>query len=87
MSTPETYPITGINDGIDPQSGATPLRLEVDDWYLSKAEDHVRQVSLFILALRSFQQASVEDKLSYFQIAGESSILPPSVLDQRNTVH
>ncbi|MCJ1352324.1 MAG: hypothetical protein MMC33_002308 [Icmadophila ericetorum] len=66
MADPSTYPITGIRTS----SAAKPSRREFDEWYNSTDRNDVAQVALFILALGAFQQISVEDKLSYFQIAG-----------------
>jgi len=65
-----TYAITGLPAPHDP-SGAVPLRMDVDDWYTSETPEHQLQVTLFILALARFQDMSPEEKLSYFQIAGE----------------
>lgn len=64
----DTYPITGIKDGIS--SDTVPVRVEVDSWYPPTTETQARQVNLFILALRIFQDMDPEEKLSYFQIAG-----------------
>jgi tyrosinase len=63
------YPITGIQAGIGP-NGEVPVRMEVDDWWLSKDIIHLNQQTLFFTALNKLYDASPFDKLSYFQIAG-----------------
>ncbi|KAK6344406.1 hypothetical protein TWF696_008042 [Orbilia brochopaga] len=63
-----TYPITGIQTGITPPS--VPLRLEVDSWYPGTTEEHLLQNSLFLWALKLFQEREPDEKLSYFQISG-----------------
>jgi len=70
---PKTYPITGIKAGIKPGDDAVPLRLEVDSWYPPPSDNptYLRQVTLFIWALRFFQGMDPDEKLSYFQVAGQ----------------
>lgn len=50
------------------------MRMEIDHWWNSEDHIHQDQVSLFIKALKIFQGMDIKDKLSYFAIAGESSI-------------
>lgn len=63
----ESYPIQGITGGIH-------MRQEIDSWYLDPK--NARQVALFFLALKEFQQLDPlgkdgkDPKLSYYQIAG-----------------
>ncbi|KZS89025.1 Di-copper centre-containing protein [Sistotremastrum niveocremeum HHB9708] len=67
----QTYPITGIKEGLGPAPGQTPLRQEISAW--SENPENVQQVNLFLLALRHFQdndEIPFTAKLSYFQIAG-----------------
>jgi tyrosinase len=81
-SQDQTYAITGIKAGINPDSNAVPLRVEVDSWYPPKTPTHVRQVNLFLLSLRFFQNMNPTEQLSYFQVAGKFSNPhePPVVL-------
>lgn len=62
------YIITGIKAGCSP-NGAVPVRQEIDDWS-SKEENH-KQVNLFLLALRRFQDVPPRERDSFFQVAGE----------------
>ena len=64
-----TYPILGIKAGDGP-GGEVPIRRDVDEWWLSTEVVDVNQHSLLIQAMTIFQQMDVEEKLSYFQIAG-----------------
>lgn len=65
-----TYAIQGIPlQG----KGALPQRKEVTAW--AKDEDNAYQVSLFLRALKAFKEMSVDDSLSYFQVAGWSSLV------------
>ncbi|KAH6617711.1 common central domain of tyrosinase-domain-containing protein [Chaetomium sp. MPI-SDFR-AT-0129] len=73
------YVITGIQEGRSgPDGKIVPLRLEVDSWYPPDPERFSRawrqvysiQNSLFLWALKIFQEKSPEEKLSFFQIAG-----------------
>ena len=63
----QTFPITGI-----PLVPGQPLptRQEVTTWYQNDANSH--QVSLFMQALTVFMNVPIEERLSYFQIAGSS---------------
>ncbi|KZS90419.1 Di-copper centre-containing protein [Sistotremastrum niveocremeum HHB9708] len=63
-----TYPITGIQEGLGPAAGQVPLRQEIDAWSQNPA--NATQVNLFILAMARFQNLKVEDKLSFWQVAG-----------------
>ncbi|KAF8453281.1 hypothetical protein BDZ91DRAFT_749645 [Kalaharituber pfeilii] len=67
-TTCATYPIKGISTGIGPALGQVPVRQEIDRWYLN--EENKEQVHLFLLALDRFQKMDINDKLSYFQVAG-----------------
>lgn len=64
----ETYPIEGIPliPGQD-----VPVRREITDWY--EDGDSKYQVSLFVQSLNLLMEQPVEERLSYFQIAGISS--------------
>ncbi|KAF2004872.1 Di-copper centre-containing protein [Amniculicola lignicola CBS 123094] len=68
------YPITGIQDGLDPKIDAplrkVHLRLEIDEWYQSQQIVHINQRALFFPAFWTFSQMSPKERLSYFQIAG-----------------
>ena len=64
-----TYAITGIEAGGGP-NGQVPVRRDVDEWWLSQDVVDVNQKSLMIQAMTIFQNMDVNDKLSYFQIAG-----------------
>ncbi|KAK0629237.1 common central domain of tyrosinase-domain-containing protein [Bombardia bombarda] len=64
----KTYAITGIKAGI--KGDTVPLRLEVDSWYPGQNELHLRQNSLYLWALKFFEEKSPDDKLSFFQVAG-----------------
>jgi tyrosinase len=75
-----TYAITGIKAGVSPPK--VPLRVEVDTWYPPQGKEyptqtpeHEKQSILFFYALRYLQQRNPEDKLSYFQVAGEHTLL------------
>lgn len=66
----QTYAITGIRDGTGPGL-RVPSRLEIDTLYNPQADTRTRyQFALFILALNFLQKMDINDKLSYFQIAG-----------------
>ncbi|KAB8269268.1 tyrosinase [Aspergillus minisclerotigenes] len=61
------FPITGIP--VDPGS-PTPVRREIASWSISSDPVDRIQVSLFIRALRIFQEKDLKsDQLSYYQIA------------------
>jgi hypothetical protein len=64
----ETYPITGI-PRVPGQP--LPLRKEITAWY-NDSENNKFQISLFMQALARFKGIAVEERLSYFQIAGSS---------------
>ncbi len=75
MST-STYPIRGINDGFRPAQGQVPLRREIDELWASKDAVDVNQRSLFISAMKHFQEMHPADRLSYFQICGQCKTSP-----------
>ncbi|KAK4117115.1 Di-copper centre-containing protein [Canariomyces notabilis] len=64
----DTYVIKGIKAGVTDTT--VPLRLEADSWYPGKTLEHLIQNSLFIWALKIFQERDPTGKLSFFQIAG-----------------
>lgn len=64
-----TFPIVGIKAG-QGTDGKVPIRRDVDEWWLSNDAVDINQKSLFLQAMSFFQQIDVEEKLSYFQIAG-----------------
>ena len=75
------YPITGIQDGLeplDPKKDQTlrkvRVRMEIDDWYTSTNLLHLNQRALFFPAFWKFSQMAPKEKLSYFQIAGKSAL-------------
>lgn len=57
--------VTGALGGIDPSTGARPLRYEIHEFVNSGPA-----FDLFILALSRFQAVNQSDPLSYFQISG-----------------
>ena len=63
------YPINGIREGRGP-NGEIPVRMEIDDWWLSKEKIHLNQHTLAFTALNKMYLMSPHDKLSYYQIAG-----------------
>lgn len=75
-STTSYYPIVGIQEGLAPGKDdllrKVPLRMELDDWFKSKELLHINQRALFFPALWKFSQMDPHEKLSWFQIAGES---------------
>ena len=77
-SVNDYYPITGIQDGLDPKKDQTlrkvPLRMEIDDWYTSTDVQHINQRALFFPAFWKFSQMDPHEKLSYFQIAGKPAL-------------
>jgi tyrosinase len=68
MSTPPSYAITGIKEGLGPAPGQVPLRVEVDDFFTK--DEYSIQLNLFYLAMVKFQTIPYGDTLSYFQVAG-----------------
>lgn len=77
-SNTNTYAIEGIQDGLDSNKTEplrkVHLRMEADDWYLSQDIIQVNQRALFFPAFWRFSQMDPREKLSWFQIAGKSSI-------------
>ncbi|KAH6668831.1 hypothetical protein B0J14DRAFT_151352 [Halenospora varia] len=59
------YPLSGVTTGINQQTGARPARRNILD-----LQNDVPTWSLYIQALNTMQQASEDDMLSYFQVAG-----------------
>ena len=68
------YRITGIQDGLDPDRDnllcEVPVRMDVDEWFLSQDLIHINQRTLFFPAFWAFSQTSPHERLSWFQIAG-----------------
>ena len=80
-TTHKYYPIIGIRDGLG-SDGQTPVRMDIDTWWLSTKPLHMNQKTLFIEALNRLQARDpivrdsetgewVPNRLSYFQIAGK----------------
>lgn len=69
------YPITGIQEGLDPNKTEllrrVPVRMEIDDWYQSQDVVHINQRALFFPAFLKLQRKSPQEKLSWYQIAGK----------------
>lgn len=57
--------VTGAQGGLDPSTGARPLRIEISDFSKSGPA-----FDLFVLAMDRFQAVDQYDPLSYFQISG-----------------
>lgn len=74
-STASFYPITGIQEGLDPNKTEllrkVPVRMEVDDWYLSQDVIHINQRALFFPAFLKLQRMNPKEKLSWYQLAGK----------------
>ena len=66
-ATKGSYPITGIP--LQDFQKTLPVRQEITSWYNDPNNKY--QVSLFMQALTKLKEKSPEDRLSYFQIAGE----------------
>ena len=69
MAVP-TYPITGIP--LSPSQTDVPTRQEITLWAGKQSNQY--QVSLFLQALTQFKQLDISQRLSYFQIAGQSNL-------------
>ena len=67
LTVEDTYPIKGIP--LVPDQ-AIPLRREITAW--SDDAKNKKQKSLFIQSLAKLQAKPIEERLSYFQIAGWS---------------
>ncbi|KAH7125927.1 hypothetical protein EDB81DRAFT_698386 [Dactylonectria macrodidyma] len=73
-----TFGITGLPRPADaevktktiPYVTNLPLRYEISEFASSKDKEVRKQWTLFILALEKFKNKSVDEKLSYFQVAG-----------------
>lgn len=63
--TTDYYPITGIPTKLGQK---IPARQEVAAWYNNPSNKY--EVSLFMQAMTEFKAFSINDTLSYFQIAG-----------------
>ncbi|KAK3296423.1 common central domain of tyrosinase-domain-containing protein [Chaetomium fimeti] len=68
----EVYVITGIKAGV--VDNKPPLRFEVDTWYQpdhkKQTKEQLIQNSLFIWALKAFEEKDPTTKLSFFSVAG-----------------
>jgi tyrosinase len=76
-TTTKPYAIVGIQDGLAPPENEfreVGVRMEIDTWFESQDLVHINQRALFFPALREFCNKSPNDKLSYFQVAGQSTI-------------
>ena len=73
-SSDSHYRITGVQDGLDPDRDnflrEVPVRMDVDEWFLSQDLIHINQRALFFPAFWAFSQISPHERLSWFQIAG-----------------
>ena len=78
-SKPEkTYSISGISPPPDasfktktiPYAPGMPFRLDISKLFPSQDPFIQKQWTLFILALERFKMMKVDEKLSYFQVAG-----------------
>ncbi|KAJ9151009.1 Di-copper centre-containing protein [Coniochaeta hoffmannii] len=65
-SSSSPIPVTGAQTGIDPNTGARPARLNINDLYTRGGP----QWDLYVQALADFQAANESDESSYFQISG-----------------
>ncbi|ETS79629.1 hypothetical protein PFICI_09482 [Pestalotiopsis fici W106-1] len=65
---PATYPIQGIP--VPAGYTSPPLRLEINELADSTDAKLTKQFSLFVRALRVFEEKAVDDPLGYYQIAG-----------------
>ena len=77
LSSDGTYGITGIPlPKMDiktkkiPYVPNMPVRKEITDFADCQTEDDKKQWTLFVLAMERFKAMPVDDKLSYFQVAG-----------------
>ncbi|PQE08166.1 hypothetical protein CJF31_00008268 [Rutstroemia sp. NJR-2017a BVV2] len=68
-ATAQYYPINGLTTGVNPTTKARPLRVNILD-----LENDIPKFSLYIQALAAMQTMDESNVLSYFQIAGRSSI-------------
>lgn len=66
-------PITGIHTDLRPGDDV-PSRMDIDVWWKSNDPIHMDQVSLFIAALKEFQAMDPSAKLSYFRVAGLTTL-------------
>ncbi|KPM45298.1 hypothetical protein AK830_g1254 [Neonectria ditissima] len=76
MTAEETFPISGIPADVNsktkkiPYAPGLPSRHEISELFPSDDPAIQKQWTLFVLALNRFKALGVEDKLSYFQVAG-----------------
>lgn len=74
--TGETYPITGIPSNAElktdniPYAPGLPCRHEIHHFWPSDEPFVQKQWTLMVLALNRFKALDVDQKLSYFQVAG-----------------
>ncbi|EWZ40660.1 common central domain of tyrosinase-domain-containing protein [Fusarium oxysporum Fo47] len=74
--TGETYPITGIPSNAErrtdniPYAPGLPCRREITYYFPSDNAFIQKQWTLMVLALNRFKRLKVNEKLSYFQVAG-----------------
>ncbi|KAF3940305.1 Tyrosinase [Dactylella cylindrospora] len=69
------------NGEIDPKPR---LRMDIDEWFHSKDEDVKKQVHLFLLALKQFQEVPELSPNSYFMMAGIHSVPEYTEIDKEN---
>jgi hypothetical protein len=73
----EYYPVrTRYPEGSTSDDGVNRkvfVRQDIDDW--SGKKSNKKQVDLFIMAMDKFQNKDPKERLSYFQVAGMSSLL------------
>ncbi|CAG7556435.1 unnamed protein product [Fusarium equiseti] len=73
-SSDDHYFITGVQDDLDPNRENSlrevPVRMDVDEWFLSQDPIHIKQCALFFPAFWAFSQTSPHERLSWFQMAG-----------------
>ncbi|KAF4956914.1 hypothetical protein FGADI_3517 [Fusarium gaditjirri] len=74
--TGETFPITGIFSNVErktdkiPYAPGLPCRREITHYFPSDDPFTQKQWTLMVLALNRFKALEVDEKLSYFQVAG-----------------
>ncbi|PLB48393.1 Di-copper centre-containing protein [Aspergillus steynii IBT 23096] len=68
QSEKPSYAITGIP--IKGDGGKVPVRKDIDIWYEEQAAGNRIQLTLFLEALTLMQRRGLDDKLSYFRLAG-----------------
>lgn len=63
----QTFPTTGLQGGVDPNTGARPVRQDIKIF-----ENSGPAWDLYIQALQNFMQTDSTQLLSYFQVAGKN---------------